>query len=517
LPPESFAGGICLFDDDNDGDHDLLLVNSTYWPDKIPSGKKPTTSALFQNDGKGKFKDVTEGSGLDVAIYGMAPAFGDFDNDGYVDVFITAVGKNALFQNIGGGKFQDITAQAGVAGSDTEWSTAAAWVDLDNDRDLDLYVGNYVQWSPEIDLRVGQNVGDVGRIYGQPKNFQGTFPYLYRNEGAGKFSDITATSGLQVKKASTGEPLAKTLGVAPVDVDADGWIDLIVANDTVQNLLFHNQKDGTFKEVAGRTGIGFDSFGAARGAMGIDAARYRADDSLGVVIGNFANEMTALYVAQPGKNILFTDEALTEGIGDPSRSFLKFGVFFFDYDLDGWQDILSVNGHLDEQIGKVMRGQQYRQPAQLFWNRGESKGATFTPIPPEKAGPDIFQPIVGRGSAYADIDSDGDQDVVFTQTGGKPLLLRNDQALKNNWLRLQLAGTKSNHDSIGAWVHAVAGGRHLWRHVMPTRSYLSQSELPVTIGLGRQTAVELLEVKWPDGSVQKVEPQIGKTLVVTEQ
>ena len=517
LLPETMGGGVGFFDYDNDGDQDLLFVNSSYWPNKIPAGKKPTTAALFRNDGKGGFKDVTEGSGLDVAIYGMAPAFGDFDNDGYVDVFITAVGKNALFQNIGGGKFQDITAQAGVAGSDTEWSTAAAWVDFDNDRDLDLYVGNYVQWSPEIDLRVGQNMGEVGRIYGQPKNFQGTFPYLYRNDGGGKFSDITATAGLQVKKTSTGEPLAKTLGIAPVDVDADGWIDLIVANDTVQNLLFHNQKDGTFKEIAGRTGIGFDSFGAARGAMGIDAARYRGDDSLGVVIGNFANEMTALYVTQPGKNILFTDEALTEGIGDSSRLFLKFGVFFFDYDLDGWQDILSVNGHLDEQIGKVMKGQQYRQPAQLFWNSGAAKGAVFTPVPAEKSGPNIFQPIVGRGSAYADIDSDGDQDVVFTQTGGKPVLLRNDQALKNNWFRLQLAGTKSNHDSIGAWVHAVAGGRHLWRQVMPTRSYLSQSELPVTIGLGKQTSVELLEVKWPDGSVQKVEPQIGKTLVVTEQ
>jgi hypothetical protein len=517
LLPETMGGGVGFFDYDNDGDQDLLFVNSTYWPNNIHSAKQPTSSVLYQNDGKGNFKDVTAESGLDVPIYGMAPAFGDFDNDGLVDVFITAVGKNFLFQNVGGGKFQDITASAGVAGLETEWSTCAAWVDLDNDRDLDLFVGNYVRWSPEIDKQVGWTLVGIGRAYGQPKDFQGTFPYLYRNDGAGKFSDVTQAAGLQIKNPSTGVPSAKTLGVSPVDVDSDGWMDLIVANDTVQNFLFHNQKDGTFKEIGGRSGVGFDSFGATRGAMGIDVARYREDDALGVLIGNFANEMTALYVAQPGSGILFTDEALTEGIGAPSRLPLKFGVFFFDYDLDGRQDILTANGHLEEEISKVQKSQQYRQPAQLFWNCGPQQSGCFAPVSPKKAGPELFKPIVGRGSAYADIDSDGDLDVVLTQTGGKPVLLRNDQALKNNWIRLKLTGTKSNHDAIGAWVHARVGGKDLWRHVIPTRSYLSQSELPVTIGLGKETAVELLEVKWPDGSVQKLHPEIGKTLVFTQQ
>ncbi|HEX7860297.1 MAG TPA: CRTAC1 family protein [Verrucomicrobiae bacterium] len=516
LLPETMGGGVGFFDYDNDGDQDLLFVNSTYWPNKIPAGRKPTTSALYENDGKGKFKDVTAGSGLDFPIYGMAPAFGDFDNDGFVDVFITAVGKNVLFKNLGKGKFQDVTATAAVAGAENEWSTAASWFDYDNDGDLDLFVANYVRWSPEIDMQVGWKLVGIGRAYGQPKDFQGTFPYLYRNDGGGKFMDVSEVAGIQIKNNSTGVPTAKSLGVSPADVDSDGWIDLIVANDTVPNFLLHNQKDGTFKEIGGRVGVAFDSMGATRGAMGIDVARYREDDALGVVIGNFANEMTALYVSQPGKEISFTDEALTEGIGAPSRLPLKFGVFFFDYDLDGRQDILSVNGHLDEDISKVQKSQHYKQAAQLFWNCGATSSGCFAPASTNQAGVDLFTPIVGRGSAYADIDSDGDLDVVVTQTGGKPMLLRNNQTLKNNWIRLKLTGTKSNHDAIGAWVRARINGKDVWRHVMPTRSYLSQSELPVTIGLGTATAVELLEVKWPNGAVQKVQAKPGESTIVTE-
>jgi enediyne biosynthesis protein E4 len=516
LLPETMGGGGGFFDYDNDGDQDLLFVNSTYWPDKIPAGKKPTTAALYANDGKGNFKDVTAGSGFDVALYGMAPAFGDYDNDGFVDVFITAVGTNHLFKNLGFGKFEDVTARAGVAGDASEWSTAASWLDYDNDGDLDLFVANYVRWSPEIDMQVGWKLVGIGRAYGQPKDFQGTFPYLYRNDGGGQFMDVSQVAGIQIKNTSTGVPTAKSLGIAPVDVDNDGWMDLIVANDTVQNFLFHNQKDGTFKEIGGRSGVGFDSMGATRGAMGIDTARYREDESLGVVIGNFANEMTALYVAQPGKEILFTDEALTEGIGAPSRLPLKFGVFFFDYDLDGRQDVLSANGHLEEEISQIQKSQQYRQPAQLFWNCGPTKSGCFAPATANHAGADLFRPIVGRGSAYADIDSDGDLDVVITQTGGKPMLLRNEQALKNNWIRIKLTGTRSNHDAIGAWVHARFGGKDVWRHVMPTRSYLSQSELPITIGLGKNTSVELLEVKWPGGSMQRIQAKPGETVVVTQ-
>ena len=296
--------------------------------------------------------------------------------------------------------------------------------------------------------------------------------------------------------------MAKSLAVAPVDADNDGWIDLIVANDTVQNFFFKNQHNGTFNEIGARSGVAFDAYGLARGAMGIDSARFRNDDELGIAIGNFANEMNALYVSQRDA-LLFADEAITEGMGPASRLLLKFGLFFFDYDLDGRLDVLTTNGHLEEEINKVQQSQQYRQPAQLFWNRGAARGVSFVPVPPTKAGGDLFRPIVGRGSAFADIDGDGDLDVVMTQINGPPLLLRNDQRLGNNWLRLKLLGTSSNRDAIGAWIKVRAGNHTFSRQVMPTRSYLSQSELPITLGVARRDRVERLVIDWPSGRTEE--------------
>ena len=503
LLPETMGGGVAFFDFDNDGDQDLLFVNSTYWPGRVPPGKQPTTMALYRNDGKGRFEDMTKGSGLDVSFYGMGCAIGDYDNDGLSDVFITAVGENRLFRNTGNGKFTDMTAQAGVAGSPTEWSTSAAWVDCDNDGDLDLFVCNYVRWSKEIDLEVGYKLVGVGRAYGPPMNFQGTFPYLYRNEGNGRFTDVSEGSGIQIKNPATGVPAAKSLGVAPVDLESDGRIDLVVANDTVQNYVFANQGSGIFKEVGATTGIAFDNYGNTRGAMGIDCGHFRNDNSLGIAIGNFANEMTALYVSQ-GTPMVFTDEAITAGIGPASRLLLKFGIFFFDYDLDGRLDVLTANGHLEEEINKVQQSQQYAQPAQLFWNAGASSSAAFVTAPPDKAGADLFKPIVGRGSSFADIDDDGDLDVVLTQTGGPPLLLRNDHDLGNHWLRFKLIGKQANRSAIGAWIRVRIGAETHARQVMPTRSYLSQSELPVTFGLGKADRVDDVEVIWPGGPKQKV-------------
>jgi hypothetical protein len=507
LLPETMGSGMAFLDFDNDGDQDLLFVNATSWPWK---GGKQTTAALYRNDGKGKFDDVTAGSGLDVPMFGMGAAVGDYDNDGRVDVFITAVGGNRLFHNEGDGKFRAIT------GMGDAWSSAAAWLDFDNDGDLDLFVANYVRWSREIDLEVGYKLVGVGRAYGPPMNFEGAFPYFYRNDGNGKFTEISKEAGLQIKNAATGVPAAKTLGVAPVDLDNDGWVDLVVANDTVQNYVFHNQRDGTFKEIGAISGIAFDTYGNTRGAMGIDAARYRDDGALGVAIGNFANEMTALYVSQSNP-LIFTDEAIPEGIGPASRLPLKFGIFFFDYDLDSRLDVLSANGHLEEEISKIQQSQQYAQPAQLFWNNGAQSGATFIAVTPEKAGNDLFKRIVGRGSAYGDIDGDGDLDVVLTQTGGAPLLLRNDQALGHHWLRFKLVGRKSNRDAIGAWVHVRVGARTISRQVMPTRSYLSQSELPVTIGLGKLDKVDGIEIVWPGGQKQKVAEVRMNAIQVVEQ
>ncbi len=516
LLPETMGGGVAFLDYDGDGHQDLLFINSTYWPGRVPPGKTPPTMALYQNDGHGHFTDVTAGSGLDVSLYAMGVAVGDYDNDGLPDVFISCVGGNHLFHNEGHGKFKDVTSAAGVGGNGKDWSTSCAWVDYDNDGKLDLFVCNYVRWSREIDMEVGYKLVGVGRAYGQPLNFEGAFCCLYHNEGNGQFKDVSASAGIQVKNPVTGVPAGKSLGVAPVDLDGDGRMDLVVANDGVQNFVFHNEGDGAFKEIGAMCGIGFDSYGRARGAMGIDAARYRNDDAMGIIIGNFATEMTALYVSQE-KPLNFADETITEGIGPAGWPLLKFGVFFFDYDLDGRLDVLTANGHLEEEIGKIQQGQHYRQPAQLFWNAGQRSGGCFVPVPPEKCGPGLFQPIVGRGSAFADIDGDGDLDVVLTQVGGPPLLLRNDQDLHHHWIRLKLVGTKSNRDAIGAWIKVRVHGQTLWRQVMPTRSYLSQSELPVTIGLGGATEVDELEVTWPGGAVQNISPPaIDRLTIITE-
>ena len=518
LLPETMGGGVAFLDFDGDGDQDLLFPSGTDWPWKKAGAtvRKSSSLQLYRNDGQGRFTDATAGSGLDASFYAMAAAAGDFDNDGAVDLFITGVGGNHLFRNLGGGKFTEVTGEAGVGGATEGWSTCASWFDYDNDGRLDLFVGNYVKWSKEIDLQVGYKIDGVSRAYGQPTSFEGAFAYLYHNDGGGRFSDVSATSGVQIKNPATGVPVAKALGVAPVDLNGDGWMDFVVANDTVQNFVFTNAHDGTFREIGISSGVGFDANGQTRGAMGIDSARYRNDGALGIAIGNFANEMTALYVA-PKDSTLFTDEAIPEGIGPASRLLLKFGVFFLDYDLDGRLDLLTANGHLEQEISKIQQSQKYAQPAQLFWNCGTGRGATFMTVPEARAGEDLFKPIVGRGSAYADIDGDGDLDVVLAQVNGPPLLLRNDQQLGHHWLRLKLVGTKGNRDAIGACIRVRLGDQTLWRQVMPTRSYLSQSELPVTIGLGAATRFDELEITWPGGQKQSVPQAALGTTTIVEQ
>lgn len=490
--PETMGSGCAFLDFDNDGDQDILLINSKAWTNGA------TTSALYQNDGTGKFKDVTAGSGLDVPLYGMGAAIGDYDNDGRPDIFITAVAGNRLFHNEGAGRFKDVTQPANVSGG--EWSSSAAFFDYDKDGDLDLFVCNYVQWSQQIDLQVDYRLAGVGRAYGPPMNFSGAFPYLYRNDG-GHFTEIAAQAGLQIRNKATGLPMAKSLGAAPTDIDNDGWIDLIVANDTVQNFVFHNERNGTFKEMAATTGLAFDPYGSARGAMGIDTGRFHDDNTLGISIGNFANEMTALYVQQDA--MLFSDEALSQGIGAASRTLLTFGVFFFDYDLDGWLDLLTVNGHIDPDIAKVSPLQTYAQPPQLFWNtRGAAGKSGFIPVNSARAGSDLFEPLVARGSAYADIDNDGDLDVLITQANGPVRLLRNERPQDARWARLKLVGKKSNRDAIGAVVKVRLGNKTISQQVMPTRGYLSQSELPVTIGFGSEKGIDEALVLWPSGEKQ---------------
>ncbi len=502
LLPETMGGGVALFDFDNDGDQDILFVNSKRWDwDKRPTAEKPATLKLYRNDGKAKFEDATEAVGLAVSVYGMGAACGDYDNDGDVDVFVTCVGSNKLFRN-DGGRFSDISEQAGVAGDATQWSTAAGWFDYDNDGDLDLFVGNYVKWSREFDAaQEFKLTGDI-RAYGRPQEFDGAFPYLYRNDGEGKFVDVSKDSGIQVTNPNTGVPLPKSLGLTFVDVDRDGWLDVLVANDTVQNLLFHNQKNGTFNEIGAIAGVAFDNEGNARGAMGIDAAYFRNNDDLGIAIGNFANEMTALYVSRQHQ-LQFTDEAVSNGLGPTSRLELKFGVSFSDFDLDGRLDFFAANGHLEDEIHKVQKSQTYEQSPHLYWNCGAEQETEFLKLPESNIGSEFSKPMVGRGVAVGDLDGDGDLDVVITGSGQKPRVLRNDQSLGHHWVRVKLTGHKTNRDAIGSWVELhLTDGTIQRRQVMPTRSYLSQSELPVTFGTGSQNKIKQVRIHWPNGTTQ---------------
>ncbi|MEX2174586.1 MAG: CRTAC1 family protein [Pirellulaceae bacterium] len=507
LLPETMGGGAAFFDYDNDGDADLLFVNSAAWPWKEPAAGEEATMALYQNDGQGKFRDVTQQCGLGLSLYGMGAAVGDYDGDGWTDVFLSAVGTNRLLKNEDG-KFRDVTVAAGVGGAADAWSTGCTWWDYNRDGRLDLFVCNYVKWSREFDISQGFTLTGNERAYGPPLSFEGTLCYLYQNDGDGKFTDVSAAAGIQVFNRQQPEkqiPAGKSLGVVPYDLDGDGWQDLVVANDTVQNFVFHNRQDGTFDEIGSQAGIAFGSDGAARGAMGIDVAQPRNSPAVAIVIGNFANEPTSFFVSQGNpEQLLFTDESVSNGLGPQTRLELKFGVFFFDYDLDGRLDVLAANGHLEEEINKVVPSQHYRQSPQLFWNAGADQPTEFVRVPPEKVGQQFSQPIVGRGGAYADIDGDGDLDVVLTQCGGPPRLLRNDQALGHHWLRVKLRGMAANPEALGAIVRLHAGGIVQERCVSPTHGYLSQSELPVTFGLGRADTIDKLEIRWPDGTNQEI-------------
>lgn len=507
LLPETMGGGATFFDHDADGDPDLLLVNGESWPGDPAPATRPTP-ALYLNDGKGAFRDATSEAGLDFSFQGMGAAAADVDADGDPDLLLTGVhALRLLLQE--GGRYVDRTREWGLDPSDAAWTTAAAFFDADQDGDLDLALGAYVQWERAQDLAVSYTFDGHTRAYGPPNNFRGSFPRLLRNEG-GRFSDVSAASGLQVKNLATGEPLAKTLGLHPVDVDADGRLDLVLANDTVQNFLFRNLGGGRFEETGVHAGLAFDVNGRARGAMGLDSAFHRNDAALAVGIGNFANEMSALYV-RPRPEAGFADLAVGEGIGAPSRKSLTFGLIFLDYDLDGRLDLLQANGHIEERIADFQAGQQYAQPAQLFWNTGAAPA--FAEVPADRTGA-LAQPLVGRACATADIDLDGDPDVLVTQPSGPPRLVRNDQAQKHHWLRVRVRGKAPNTDALGAEVAVVAGGVRQVRAVMPFRGYLSQVELPLTFGLGGAAKVDELTVRWPDGTKRSV-PVPGVDRVVT--
>jgi enediyne biosynthesis protein E4 len=512
LLPETIGSGVAVFDYDNSGHQDILLVNSTSWPGH--ESEEPGRLALYRNDGTGRFTDVTDEAGLNMSLYGMGVAVGDYDNDGWADVFVTAVGTNRLFRNEQG-RFLEVTEEAGVGGLQRDWSTAAAFFDADNDGLLDLYVGNYVEWTPEVDLEIDFRLTGLGRAYGAPNHFNGVHGYLYRNNGDGTFTDVSADAGIRVVEPATGRAVGKALGVVLVDYDNDGWMDLVVANDTVRNFLFRNRGDGTFEEIGGLEGLAFDRDGRATGAMGIDAGWYRNDEDIGIAIGNFANEPSSLYVTADGQPP-YADEAMIEGIAGPTRLALTFGVLFLDVDLNGHLDLIQANGHLEPEINTVQSSQHYEQPGQLFWNCGEDCPTRFIEV---RNPGDLAVPMVGRAIAYGDFDRDGDLDLIVTQNGRSAVVLRNDQDRGHNWLRIRLIGTQSNRDAIGAEVQLSAGGVTQRRLLSPTRSYLTQVELPLTFGLGTLAAtdVESIEIRWPSGVIQQVEVGAINQLLTVEE
>ncbi len=515
LLPETMGGGVAFFDYNNNGHQDLLFINGAPWPHDEFAGTPPTMK-LYENNGTGMFTDVTGAAGLDVSFYGMGVAVGDHNNDGNVDLFMTAVGPNHFFRNVGG-RFEEATEEAGLAGGADIWSTSAGFFDMDNNGDLDLFVCNYVKWSRDIDIDLNFTLNGRDRAYGPPTNYQGEHSQLYRNQGDGTFRDISEEAGVRPVNPATGLPLSKALALAFADFEQNGLLDIFVANDTTQNFLFRNNGDGTFDEIGLRSGVAFAGDGSVTGAMGIDAAHFRNDDHIAVGIGNFSNEMTSFYVSS-GATTRFTDDATIEGIGSPTRIALTFGLFFFDFDLNGRLDLFQTNGHIEDTINQIQSSQHYRQPAQLFWNAGPEHASTYVEIARDRIG-DLATPIVGRGAAYADIDGDGDLDIVLTQIDGPALLLRNDRENDHHWLRIRLIGTTANRDAIGAQVELTVDGLTQRRTVMPTRSYLSQVELPITFGLGAHDldAIESLQIIWPGGQLQEVPVEEINTTLVVEQ
>jgi len=484
LLPETMGSGCAFIDYDADGWPDILLVNGMDWPGHK---RQRSTLSLYRNNRNSTFTDVTRAAGLDVELYGMGVAIGDYNNDGFPDILITCVGQNRLFRNTGKGTFVDATMAAGLGGR-AGFSTSALWFDYDRDGLLDLFVCNYVKWTPERDVFC--SLDGKHKSYCTPEAYRGDTSWLFRNRGNGTFEDVTAKCGIF-------DTSSKSLGVTMIDADIDGWPDLFVANDTQPNKLYRNLRDGTFKDVAVEAGLAFSAEGKARAGMGTDSGDFDNSGTPGLVVTNFDNEMIGLF--RPQGRGLFEDVALRAGVGVPSRNSLGFGCTFADLDLDGDLDLIVANGHIDETVRNIRGNVGYAQPPHLFLNQGNG---TFRDVAAE-AGREFAQPRVGRGLACADFDRDGDVDVLITTNNGPAVLFRNDQRAGNRFLRFRLRGTTSNRDGIGATVRIFHGGTSQSRLVKSGSSYLSQSELPVTFGVGARDRVDRVVVSWPNGRTEE--------------
>jgi hypothetical protein len=489
--PETMGSGVAFLDADGDGYQDLFFVNSKSWPGQPSAGPaKSGLPALYRNTGRGSFVDVTRASGLAAEIYGLGAAVADYDNDGDVDLFVTALDRNRLFRNDGKGVFTDVAAAAGVGASD--FSTSAAWVDYDKDGWLDLIVLNYVQWTVATDRFC--SLDGKSKSYCTPEAYKGASPRLFHSRRNGTFEDVTKAAGVH-------DPASKALGVVLIDYNADGWMDLFIANDTQPNKLYRNTGKGTFVDEGVTAGVAFNEEGKARAGMGADAADYDGSGRPSLVIGNFSNERLALYHNEGGG--LFLDDVPSTVIAQASQLSLSFACFFVDVDLDGLPDIFAGNGHVADDIARVQPKIAYAQPPHLFHNLGNRRFEVWD----KQVGAAFETAVVARGAASGDYDGDGDLDLVMTTSNGPARLFRNDGGNRHAWQRIVLRGVKSNRDGIGARVTAtLAGGRKVWGVVKTGSSYLSQSELPLTLGLGAGGRATSLEVQWPSGQTDRLGP-----------
>ena len=494
--PEIFGGGVVVLDVDSDGWSDLLFINSGDWsPGNVSSGH-----GLYRNNHDGSFIDIVSGSGFDSSdFYGIGGTVADYDNDGRDDVFVTTADGGRLFHNEGNNTFVDVTESSGI--TNPHFAVSAAWLDYDLDGLADLFIGNYVEWAPELEvLCVEQGV----RGYCGPDAYAPLPPALYRNAGNGRFEDVTELVGLS-------DPTDKAMGVVVLDYNQDGWPDLFIGSDRVPAKLYRNTGNGEFVDQGLQAGVALSELGIARGNMGADAADYDRSGRPDLLVGNFSYEMLGLYHNEDG--LTFVDRAPRSEVGRSSFLSTTWAVFFMDYDLDGFPDIFAANGANDE--SQVMRDSrlQITQVPLLLWNRGNG---TFTNVT-AGLGESFNQPIMGRGAAYADFDGDGDLDIVVATLAGRPRLFRNDGGNRHNWLRVRLIGSSSNRSGLGAVVRLTSESGAQWQMVHSGSSYASQSELTLTFGLATDEQVLMLEVEWPSGVVQTFEEAGRNQMVIIDE
>ena len=482
--PETVGAGSAFFDFDGDGWMDIYLVNSG--PSDFYEPDRELSNALFRNNGDGTFSDVTESAGVQGGRFGMGVAAADFDADGDTDFYLTAYGRNQLFRNQGDGSFEEVAAEAGVAASG--WFTDAVWFDYDNDSHLDLFVSGFVSYSLDEAKYCGDN--EAGRRhYCIPRSFRPTNCLLYRNNGDGTFADVSEDSGI----AGVG---SKSFGAVATDINRDGALDLFVANDTIQNFLFVNQGDGTFYEEGLLLGVAYSDAGTARSGMGVDAADYDGDGWQDLFVANIDQEMFSLYQNLEGAD--FVDASLE--VRKETRLYSGWGLRFFDFDNDGDPDLILANGHPDDMIGLFKPQVSYRQELLLFENRGTD----FENVS-DTAGSVFKEEYSARGLAVGDYDNDGDGDVLVSNNGAAPLLLRNDTERGNQWVGLRLIATDSNPEGVGAVVAWKAGGVEHSRFRTSGGSYLSSHDRREILGLGAAASAEWIEIRWPGGAVDRLE------------